>query len=104
MSPWGSGEPPRARTAAVTVAVEAAGSGLPFGTADEWRLLVTLGDRPLARLRLPDPGDGAGLATFDAAVLAACDDERRRVQLTERLRRRIGGGAPEYRRPSVSVV
>ena len=74
-----------------------------FGSAEEWRLLVTLGERPLARLRLPDPGAGAGEAFFEAAVVAACDDQRRRVLLTESLRRRIGGGT-DYRHRSVTVV
>jgi GT2 family glycosyltransferase len=103
MAPNGSGAPPRERTRTLTVAVEGGNGPVRFGSAEEWRLLVTLGDRPLARLRLPDPGAGAGEAFFEAAVVAACDDERRRVLLTESLRRRIGGGA-EYRHRSVSVV
>ena len=103
MGPNGSGAQPRERTRTLTVAVEGGNGAVQFGSADEWRLLVTLGDRPLARLRLPDPGSGAGEAFFEAAVVAACDDQRRRVLLAESLRRRIGGGS-EYRHRSVSVV
>ena len=103
MSRNGSDGPPRKRTAVVTVAVEAGDRAVQFGDADEWRLLVTFAGRPLARLRLPDPGRGTTRAFYEAAVLAACDDERRRALLTESLRRRIGGGS-EHRRRSVSVV
>ncbi len=103
MAPNGSGAQPRERTRTLTVAVEGGNGSVQFGSAEEWRLLVTLGDRPLARLRLPDPGAGAGEAFFEAAVVAACDDQRRRVLLTESLRRRIGGGT-DYRHRSVSVV
>src|SRR4051812_521461 len=98
----GSDEPLQKRTAAVTVAADG-GAPLQFGSADEWRVLVTLAGAPLARLRVPDPGRGAGRALFDAAVLAACDDERRRALVTESLRRRIGGGT-EHRHRSVTVV
>ena len=103
MSPNGSDEPSRERTAVVTVAVEAGDRAIQFGEADEWRLLVTYAGRPLARLRLPDPGRGTTRAFYEAAVLAACDDERRRALLTDSLRQRIGGGSVPRRR-SVSVV
>src|SRR4051812_25636392 len=94
MGPNGSGAQPQERTRTLTVALEGGNGSVQFGSAEEWRLLVTLGDRPLARLRLPDPGPGAGEAFFEAAVVAACDDQRRRVLLAESLRRRIGGGPP----------
>src|SRR6185436_12068608 len=103
MGPNGSGAQPRERTRTLTVAVEGGNGAVKLGSAEEWRLLVTLGDRPLARLRLPDPGAGTGEAFFEAAVVAACDDQRRRVLLTESLRGRIGGGT-DYRHRSVSVV
>jgi glycosyltransferase involved in cell wall biosynthesis len=99
----GSDEPLQKRTAAVTVAADGGASAFQFGSADEWRVLVTLGGAPLARLRIPDPGSGGGRALFDATVLAACDDERRRALVTESLRRRIGGGT-EHPRRTVSVV
>ena len=87
----------------MTVAADGMGPALQFGSADEWRVLVTLGGAPLARLRVPDPGRGAGRALFEATVLAACDDERRRALVTESLRRRIGGGSA-HRHRLVSVV
>ena len=99
-----TGAASRRRTAVATVAVESADTPIRFGSADEWRVLVTLAARPLARLAVPDPGRGAGPATFAASVLAACDDERRRALLAERLRERMGAPAPAHTPRSVSVV
>ena len=100
-----TGAASRPETAVATVAAESTDARIRFGAASEWRVLVTLAARPLARLRVPDPGPSAGPATFDASVLAACDDERRRVLLDRRgCAQRIGLPAPAPTPRSVSVV
>ena len=76
-----------------------------FGRAAEWRLVVTLDGRPVARLQVPDPGRVLGPGFLRSTVVAAADQPLRRQELARSLRSRMGvltAEAAPHR--SVSVV
>jgi GT2 family glycosyltransferase len=75
-----------------------------FGRVSEWRLVVTLDGRPVARLEVPDPGAVRGPGFLRAAVVAAADQPLRRQALARSLRERMGARPPEFARREVSVV
>lgn len=75
-----------------------------FGSASEWRLVVTLDGRPVARLQVPDPGGVRGPGFLHSAVTSAADQPLRRDALARSLRDRMGAPAPRFAHREVSVV
>ena len=75
-----------------------------FGTAGEWRLVVTLDGRPVRRLVLPDPGAISGPGFLRSTVAAAAEEPLRRAALIRSLRERIGAHGEQRAHRSVSVV
>jgi glycosyltransferase involved in cell wall biosynthesis len=78
--------------------------GFDFRGADRWHVLVLYGGVPAARVDLPSPGAVRGDALVEAALVRRADAEYARLELIERLRRRLGvePAAPEP--PRVSLV
>jgi GT2 family glycosyltransferase len=80
--------------------VLADGESLPRGSdPDEWRVLLTLDETPVARVRLPDPGE-ADEAFRRAALDLHAAPHRAYFELLERMRRRLG--VPDVAPPAVS--
>jgi len=78
--------------------------GFDFRGASRWHVLVLYGGVPAARVDLPSPGAVTGEALVEAALLRRADAERARLELIERLRRRLGVEPAPLAPPKVSLV
>lgn len=61
----------------------------PGGEDDQWRALIALDGVPVARVRLPNPGE-AGEEFRRAAIDRHADGQRSYLELLERMERRLG--------------
>jgi glycosyltransferase involved in cell wall biosynthesis len=93
------------RVERLVVDASAPSPDVPFGSADEWRVLLTHAGVPLAQFVLPDPGptDDA-VALLDRLVLRYAHAAVAQERLRSALRERLGAGEAPRAELSVSVV
>jgi glycosyltransferase involved in cell wall biosynthesis len=78
--------------------------GFDFDAADRWHVLVLYAGRPVARVDMPSPGAVSGNALLEAALVRRADTEKARIELIERLARRLGDPQPPPPPLRISVV